>query len=199
MKRTDLRRVAALLVAVSMRSIDRHSFHSVKRKSGLFLLAAIAAIPAAHAQAERGTFTLSSTFWGTGSGLFVNIVPESDRQTESAEVSFGVDGAYYIIRKLALTAGLSADAYKYGSSDAVTTTSFALGVKYHFVRGFYGELAWLNTKPAKRDAVTYGRFELGYDIFLNNRFYLEPAGYIRAGLKDSSTEFGLALGFGVAF
>jgi hypothetical protein len=195
MKRVNLRK----LTAVSMRSIDGHSFHFMRRKLFLSVLAAIIAISAANAQMGRGTFTLSSTFWGTGSGLFINAVPETDNQTASTQVSLGANGAYYIVRNFALKAGLYVNTDKYGNSDPVTTTNVALGVKYHFVRGFYGELSYLNVKSGKKDAITYGRFELGYDIFLNDCFYLEPAAYIRAGLNDSSTKFGLALGFGVAF
>ncbi|MDR1406824.1 MAG: hypothetical protein LBJ23_02100 [Tannerella sp.] len=194
-----MKRLNSGKAAVSTQSIDGHSFHGMKRKLCLFLLAATVAASAARAQMERGTFALSSTFWGTGSGLFVSVVPETDEQTGSVDVSLGARGAYYIVRKLALTAGLYADTYKYGKSDPTTATSISLGVKYHFIRGFYGELAWLNTKSGKSDAVTYGRLEVGYDIFLNNRFYLEPATYIRAGLNDSSTKLGAALGFGVVF
>ncbi|MDR1371023.1 MAG: hypothetical protein LBJ72_13010 [Dysgonamonadaceae bacterium] len=171
----------------------------IKQRLLLFILAAIAAIPAANAQMERGTFTISSTFWGTGSGMFINIAPETDKQYAYTQVSLGASGAYYIVRNFALKAGLYANTSKSGKSDPVTTTNVALGVKYHFVRGFYGELAYLNVKSGKSDAVTYGRLELGYDIFLNDIFYLEPAGYIRAGLNDSSSRFGISFGFGLAF
>jgi hypothetical protein len=171
----------------------------MKQKIYLFVLAAIFTIPAANAQIERGTTTLSSTFWGSGTGFFINITPESDKQTPSTQVSLGGDVAYYIVRNLALKAGVYLNSSKYGKSDPSTTTVVALGAKYHFIGGFYGELSYYNTKSGKNDPVSYGQMNLGYDIYLNERFYLEPAGYFRTGLNDSSTKLGVMLGFGVAF
>jgi len=171
----------------------------MKKKIYLIILAAIIMIPAANAQFQRGDVALSSTFWGSGSGLLINIVPETDSQTASSQVYLGADGAYYILRNLALTAGLYLNTTKYGKSDPVTTTAVSIGAKYHFIRGFYGELSYYSTKTGKKDAVTYGQLELGYDIFLNERFYIEPAGYYRMGLNDSSSKLGVLLGFGVVF
>jgi predicted porin len=162
-------------------------------------MAAVMVFSAANAQVERGTVILSSTFWGSGSGLFINIVPETDSQVASAQVNFGMRGAYYIVRNLALTAGLYLNSDKRGNSDPTTTTAFSAGVKYHFVRGFYGDLAYYSRKVGKNDGVSFGRFELGYDIYLNQYFYIEPAGYCLIGLNDSSSKFGASLGFGVAF
>jgi hypothetical protein len=180
-------------------SLKIQNIKRMKQKFFLLLLAASVMIPAANAQIERGTATLSSTFWGTGSGFFINITPETDKQVASTQVALGANGAYYIVRNLALTAGLYLNTQQSGKSDPVTTTSVALGAKYHFVRGFYGEVSYYSTKTGTKDAVTYGRLELGYDIYLNERFYIEPAGYYRMGLNDSSSKFGLSLGFGVAF
>ncbi|MDR2385423.1 MAG: hypothetical protein LBD80_07190 [Tannerella sp.] len=171
----------------------------MKQKILLSIVTAIVMLPAANAQVERGTVTVSSTFWGSGTGLSINIVPETDKQTASTQATFGADGAFYIVRNFALTAGLYLNSSKYGSSDPVTSTVAAFGAKYHFVGGFYGELAYYNSKSGKNDAVTYGMLELGYDIYLNERFYLEPAGYYRMGLNDSVSRLGVMLGFGVAF
>jgi hypothetical protein len=148
---------------------------------------------------ERGTVTISSVFWGNATGLAINIVPETKKQTSSTQVSSSVDVGYYIVRDLALKAGVYIYTGKYGKSDPSTTTAVALGAKYHFVRGFYGELSAYSTKSGKSDPVTYGQMNLGYDIYLNDHFYLEPAGYYRVGLNDSSSKFGLLFGFGVAF
>ncbi|MDR1524817.1 MAG: hypothetical protein LBS79_06125 [Tannerella sp.] len=149
--------------------------------------------------AEKGTVTLSSSFWGSATGFALNIVPETEKQTASTQASLGGDVGYYIVRNLALKAGVYVSSSKYGKSDPSTTTTVALGAKYHFVRGFYGELSCYNTKSGKSDPVTYGQMNLGYDIYLNDHFYLEPAGYCRVGLNDSSLKFGLLFGFGVAF
>jgi hypothetical protein len=171
----------------------------MKQKIYLLVLAAIFMIPAANAQIERGTVTLSSAFWGSGTGLFINIVPETDKQTASTQVSFGGDIAYYIVRNLALKGGIYLYSSKYGKSDPTTTTAVAIGAKYHFVGGFYGELSYYSTKSGKYDPVTYGQMNLGYDIYLNEHFYLEPAGYYRIGLNDSNSKLGVMLGFGVVF
>ena len=95
----------------------------MKHKLILFVLAAIVAIPAANAQMERGTFALSSTFWGTGSGLFINIVPETDKQTASTQVTLGANGAYYIVRNLALKGGLYVNTSKSGQKLSPSQTS----------------------------------------------------------------------------
>jgi hypothetical protein len=149
----------------------------MKRKFILFITAVIVATSFANAQIARGTATISSTFYGSGSGFFINITPETDSQTAATSAYLNAKGAYYVARNLALTVGVSASSDKYGKSDPVTSTGMSLGVKYHFIRGFYGDLAYFSSKSGKKDALSYGRFELGYDIYITDYFYIEPAGY----------------------
>jgi hypothetical protein len=169
------------------------------KKIFLLIAAATLVILSAKAQTERGTVTISSNFWGSSSGFFINIVPETEKQNASTQVNLAGKGAFYILPNLALTAGLYIDGSKYGKSDPVTTVAASAGIKYHFVRGFYGELSYYNSKTGEKDGISYGRVELGYDIFLNKHFYIEPFGYYRAGLNSSSSKLGIGASFGVAF
>ena len=90
--------------------------------------------------------------------------------------------------------------------DAATTFGFGFGARYYLLKALYAGLAVAGAKVSGvEDFQGLFAFELGYDIFLNEHVFIEPALQVSKGVNLSSFEiadpitFGLSFGIGVKF
>jgi hypothetical protein len=149
-------------------------------------------------QFTQGGKTLSGRLTNFGLG-FTKYKGVDDMQIN---LNLGVNGAYFVIDKLAITGGFSIESNKMGD---VNSTDFGItvGGRYYFAGAFYGGLAYEGFKPgtAGSDFRNYGRVEAGYDYYITDNVFFEPAVYFRKGLSnsDKSSTFGISIGIGVNF
>jgi hypothetical protein len=87
--------------------------------------------------------------------------------------------------------------------DAVNSTGFGFGVgaRYYFYQGLYAGLGYQGFKAKDIDLASYGNIQVGYDYYITDNVFFEPAVYFKKGFSkvDKSNEFGLSIGIGVNF
>jgi hypothetical protein len=149
---------------------------------------------------EKGDFLL---FTRT-TGLDIGYTSVSGYSMTEFDLNFG--GAYFVIDKLALTGELQLGFSKATNIDATTAFGIGLGARYYFMKGLHAGLAIAGMKVTGVDDFQ-GAFaiEAGYDIFLNDRVFIEPGIQVSKEVNLSSFEiadpitFGISLGIGVKF
>lgn len=166
------------------------------KKSILLMIIAVFGIGTANAQFTKGKTFLSADASGFNFG--VNNYGDND-----AVVSFTLKGkgSYFVIDKLALTAGLGFGYNKQGDFD-YNAIEFEIGGRYYIVNGLYGSLAYEGIKPQYMDMYSFARLQVGYDIFINDNVFFEPAVNFRKGFGSAAGDvfgFDLSIGIGLAF
>jgi outer membrane protein OmpA-like peptidoglycan-associated protein len=122
------------------------------------------------------------------------------------EFSLAAGGGYFILDKLAITGEVQMGMSKMTDMDASTSFGLGLGARFYFMKGLYAGASIAGATMTGSDDIQ-GAFgaEAGYDIFLGEQVFIEPAMQISKGINLSSFEvadgitFGLALGIGVRF
>ena len=149
---------------------------------------------------EKGDFLL----FARSSGLDLGITSVSGYS--ATDFGLNVGAAYFVLNKLALTGELQLNFSKVTNMDAATTFGFGLGARYYLLKALYAGLAVAGAKVSGvEDFQGLFAFELGYDIFLNEHVFIEPALQVSKGVNLSSFEiadpitFGLSFGIGVKF
>ncbi|MDR1348637.1 MAG: hypothetical protein LBJ63_09495 [Prevotellaceae bacterium] len=164
------------------------------KKILLITLVALLGIATANAQIAKGTTVLIAS----ASGL--DLSHESNDGTKTTSFGLTGTGAHFVIDNLAIVGGLG---FSYGKvTDRPSSTAFglALGARYYFVKTAYGSVLYRGEKAKGVDFASYANLEVGYDIFISDKVFLEPAVYydkgFSKGVKKVST-FGLSFGIGI--
>jgi len=167
------------------------------KKVFLMLAVIMLCFSAANAQFTKGTKMFSGNLTGLGLG-FTKI-----KDVDNTQISFSLmgKGSYFLIDNLALTAGLGFDYLKLGDNN---TNAFALeiGGRYYLVKGLYAALAYEGLGGKDSDWGSFGKIDIGYDIFISEKVFFEPAAYFRKGFGDAAediSQFGLSVGVGIKF
>jgi hypothetical protein len=172
------------------------------KKFLLITLAALLGIATANAQIAKGTTIL----FATGSSLDLGYTSISDIDGYNIDLkttNFGLtgNGAHFIIDNLAIVGGLGFNYSHYkwhGDSGNNNSIAFLAGLKYYFVKTAYGSASYRGSKSKESDFASAVHLEVGYDIFISDKVFLEPAVYYKKGFSDIiSSSFGVSFGIGV--
>jgi hypothetical protein len=168
------------------------------KKFLLITLVALLGIATANAQIAKGTTVLIAS----GSSLDLGYTSNSD--TDLKTTGFGLTGvgAHFIIDNLAIVGGLGFDYIHYkwhGESENSNSIGFLAGLRYYFVKTAYGSALYSGSKSKGSDFASAVHLEVGYDIFISDKVFLEPAVYYGKGFSDSdkTSSFGVSFGIGV--
>jgi opacity protein-like surface antigen len=166
------------------------------KKVILLALIAIAGVATANAQFTKGSKTLFAK--STGLDFGITSIDGVDDSRISLDLSVG--GSYFVIDNLAITAGVGIQSQSFGDENE-TAFDFTIGAKYYFYKGLYAGLAYEGAKFEKLDLQSAGKIEVGYDWYLTDNVYFEPAVYFQKGFGDIDgiSQFGLSIGIGVNF
>ena len=160
------------------------------------MLVAVLGIATANAQFEKGGKTLS----GKLTGLDFGITSWDGVDDSYMKVDFGVDGSYFVIDKLAVTAGIGLVAASLGDWDD-NSFNFSIGARYYVWDALFVGLAYQGEKSKGADLLSFGKAQVGYTYYLSDKVFFEPALNFEMGFGDTNkvTQFGLSIGIGVNF
>ncbi|MDR2057561.1 MAG: hypothetical protein LBP83_04640 [Dysgonamonadaceae bacterium] len=166
------------------------------KKTFLIMLVAVFGVVSASAQFEAGKKTLSGKVTGFNFGYTTG-----ENDYKEINVDLGVAGSYFIIDKLAIEALVGLSSNKVGDGDAATGFEFGIGARYYFWNALYGGLAYKGAKFQDIDLQNFLNVEVGYDYYITDNVYFEPAIYFNKGFSDinKNSTFGLSIGIGVNF
>ncbi|MDR1371850.1 MAG: porin family protein [Dysgonamonadaceae bacterium] len=166
-------------------------------KSKIFVLvAALTMAVSASAQFSKGDVILS----GQLSGL--NFERSSFDEWSSVEFGLQASGGYFITDKFAVVGALGFASEKVDDADATSAFVFGIAPRYYVIPNLYGEVGYQALKATDVDLRNYIGVEVGYDYFINDKVFFEPAVYFRKGITkdvDETSNFGLSIGIGVKF
>ena len=138
---------------------------------------------------------------GSGAGFSSSSSPDCDDCDALTELNFNIDGGYFVIDNLMITATLGMASYKQGDSDGGTTT-FGIGARY-YINGIYPMLGYYSMKEKDADeGISILRFGAGYAVMLNDNVAFEPSlsyGMWSSDGEDILNRLAIGLGFGIHF
>lgn len=163
------------------------------------MVIAIAGFATANAQFKAGDKTLSGKLTNFNFGYIVG-----DNDYSAINVDLSVAGSYFVIDKLAVEAmlGITSSKYSVGdySSDASTGFGFGIGARYYVWDALYAGLTYQGQKNTDQDLINLLNIEVGYDYYITDNVFFEPAVYFTKNLNDGGrSKFGLSIGIGVNF
>ncbi|MDR2911674.1 MAG: hypothetical protein LBV38_00005 [Alistipes sp.] len=165
---------------------------------------ALAAATNANAQGFRkGDWVVNANV----SGLEFNRLSQNDNPRQPDEklsvTDFDVtaQAGYFIFDKLAVNAVVSFNYEKWSYLDDSTSSfGFGAGVRYYPVGNLFAGVDYIGQTSGDSDFGSHGKVSVGYDWFLADNVFFEPAVfYSKKFAKNGSENFGLSLGLGVKF
>jgi outer membrane protein W len=159
------------------------------------MLVAVLGTVSVNAQVPKGSKTLSTNVTG------FDFSYSSWEKTNRVNFNLGVTGTYFIIDNLGLTAGFDIASSKLKNIDSSTNFGLTIGGRYYFLGNLYGALAYKGLGRQSQDFASYGNIQLGYDYYITDNVFFEPAVYFEKGFSkiDKSSTLGLSIGIGVNF
>ena len=149
------------------------------------------------AQNEQGSTLLF------GQTTNFNFAYRSNEDAHLTTLQLGADCGYFVVKNLAITAGLGYKFqkqgykdYSYGSGDSFFT--FDAGLRYYFVKQLFAGAGMMMATDFDEFAI-YGGLEVGYDIYISQKVFFEPSINFFKGFSDidKSAAFGFSFGIGV--
>ncbi|GHT48624.1 hypothetical protein FACS189440_12690 [Bacteroidia bacterium] len=166
------------------------------KKVILVMVIALVGIGTVNAQFTKGGKTLSGRLTG-----FDFSYATGDNDYKNLNVDLSIAGSYFVADNVAINAIVGLSSNKYLENDATTNFTFGVGARYYFLGGLYAGLAYQGVQVQDVDLANYGNLEVGYDYYITDNVFFEPAVYFAKGLSnvDKSSTFGLSIGIGVNF
>jgi outer membrane protein OmpA-like peptidoglycan-associated protein len=154
--------------------------------------------------AEQGLKRGDLMVFARSTGFDLGITSMNGYSTTGIDINAGA--GYFILNKLAVTAEVQIGVSKATNMDAATSFGLGLGARYYFMKGLYAGagMAGMIVKDVDDIQGSFG-VEAGYDFFLNDHVFVEPALQFSKGINFSEFEVadgitvGLSLGIGVKF
>jgi len=143
---------------------------------------------------KAGDVTLS----GQATGLDFRIKSIEGVSDSQMDLTFGIDGSYFVIDNLAVTAGVLLQSYKFGSNSS-TNVGFTIGARYYVYDALFAGVAYEGIKPDKIDLINSATFKVGYSYYFSDKVFFEPALFFNKGFGDfnKTSTFGLSIGIGI--
>ena len=130
----------------------------------------------------------------------------------SRQFNFGATGGLFLMDKLAVDLAAGVDYTKVGGNDSDCGVDFGAGIRYYPVGNLFARLGYrgqTGTGQYGGDLHSFLGAKVGYDVFLSENVFFEPAVYFEKSLnssrpfhmRDTGTEniLGLSFGFGGKF
>lgn len=170
------------------------------KKIVLIAALAVAAVSASAQDWSKGDWFVGAKT--TGLGLDHKFLDKNS----ATSFDLGVNGGYFLSNRFAVDAALgfaSASAKVAGVKESTNAFTYGIGVRYYPISNLFAHVMFegMSVKDADNNP-SYAGIEVGYDFFLSDKVFFEPAVYYKKGLvkkADESNAIGLALGFGVRF
>lgn len=163
----------------------------------MILLAAAAVMAAVSANAQD--FNKSDWYFGAQSTGLVLQHRFIDGNS-ATDFDLNAVGGWFFADKFAADAMLGFDYAKWQGYDADHALNFGAGVRYYPFGNLFARLGYNGQAANGREVVSYLDAKVGYDLFLSEKVFFEPAVYYEKNLaKGGENILGLSFGIGVKF
>lgn len=167
------------------------------KKIILIAAMAVAAIGASAQDWNKGDWFVGAQT--TGLGLNYGFLDKASQ----TDFNLSVNGGYVFANKFAADATLGFDTWSVKDGVSSSTFTYGIGVRYYPVGNWFARVGFDGAaiKDADENPM-YAGLTLGYDWFVSEKVFFEPAIYYKKGLNDKIDEtnnLGLQLGIGVRF
>lgn len=163
-----------------------------------FLFLTMAAVVVAVSANAQG-FSKKDLFLNANiSGL--NLEHEFVSGGSATAFDLNVGGGYFISDKFAIDALIGIGYAKTKGVDGASAFGFGAGVRYYPAGNFFAKVGYDGLKAKNVDLASRLGLTVGYDCFLSEKVFFEPAVYYKKNLaKKGPSTVGLSLGVGVKF
>lgn len=173
----------------------------------MILMAAVAVMAAVSANAQN--FNKGDWFVGAQS-TSLGFMHGFKKDYSGTNFNLSALGGYFLSDKFAVdaTAGFTHTAVKIGDKNSAgylnsnsSNFVFGAGVRYYPIGNLFARVGYNGNGGSGSDVTSYIDAKVGYDFFLNDKVYFEPAAYYEKNLNTGGGEniLGLSLGLGVRF
>jgi opacity protein-like surface antigen len=162
----------------------------------IILMAAVAVMTAVSASAQD----FSKKDWFLDANLSSFGLAHAFQDGESATaLSLNVGGGYFLSDKFALEAGLGT-----AIVEDANAFSFGLGARYYPYKNLFASLGYSGMKVEDFDIESNLALTVGYDLFISDKVFFEPAVFYQKNINKKSdggglNTIGLSVGIGVKF
>ena len=170
----------------------------MKKLIFMTMAAVVVAVSANAQNFNKGDWFLGAQ--ASGLDLGYSFVDKSN----SFDLGLAAEAGYFISDKFAVDATLGLVYAKVKDvDDATSTFTLGVGARYYFAGNFFGRVGYegLNVSLGGESAwADYLGVSVGYDWFLSEKVFFEPAVYYQKNLaKGGENRLGVQLGIGVKF
>ena len=152
------------------------------------------------AQTDQGTMYLGVS-GPMGSGISYTSTSYEGVDDALSQLNLNVNGGYFVIDNLMVSALLGISTMKWGDSDGGTTT-FGIGARY-YINGIFPMISYASSKGKDADASTsIISFGAGDAVMLNDNVAFEPSvtyGMMSYDGEDTGSTLTVNFGFGIHF
>ena len=152
------------------------------------------------AQTYQGTMYLGVS-GPMGSGISYTSTSYEGFDDALSQLNLNVNGGYFVIDNLMVSALLGISTMKWGDSDGGTTT-FGIGARY-YINGIFPMISYGSSKEKDADeGVSLLSFGAGYAVMLNDNVAFEPSityGMVSSDGENIANVLGINFGFGIHF
>ncbi|MDR2912121.1 MAG: type IX secretion system membrane protein PorP/SprF [Alistipes sp.] len=161
-------------------------------KKAIFLTVAAVVLAVAGANAQ----SFNKNDWFLDANLSSLGLAHSFVDGESATAfDLNVGGGYFLSDKFAVEA-----AFGIGIIEDVNAFTFGAGVRYYPYENLFASVGYRGNKVESIDLESNLAVSVGYDLFLSEKVFFEPAVFYQRTLDDIGVNtIGLSLGVGVRF
>lgn len=164
------------------------------RKIVFFIVTLAAVVASANAQ----NFEKGDWFLGAGASNLMLGSLFSKTASETA-LEMTVNGGYFLFDKMAVETQLTFD-YEWYDHKCYSNYSFGADLRYYPVGNFFGAVGYAGTVSDNLPLSSYFMVIAGYDWFVSERVFFEPAlCYWKRLTKNSLNSISLNLAVGVKF
>jgi len=164
----------------------------------LLLTVAVVAMAAVSAQAQN--FKKGDWYFGAHSTSLV-LQHRSTDSWSGTDFDMNAIGGWFFANKFSVDGMVGFDYAKAKNAAASHFLNLGAGVRYYPVGNLFARLGYFGQVSTRADhMLSYLNAKIGYDLFLSEKVFFEPAVYYEKQLGDASENiFGLSLGIGVKF
>lgn len=109
-------------------------------------------------------------------------------------------GGWFFSNKFALEAGMGLSASKRDGYDGTSKLNVTIGIRYYPVANFFLRFVESGYVGTNTDFYTRAAMYAGYDLFLSEKVYFEPAVYYVTDIEAPiSSALGASVGIGIRF
>lgn len=121
--------------------------------------------------------------------------------SSASNLDLSAAGGYFFTDKFTVDAMAGIDYAKIKGADGVNAFNFGAGIRYYPLGNLFARIGYNGQARTDVDLISYIDAKVGYDLFLSDRIFFEPAVYYEKNITKGAKQniLGLSVGFGFSF